>query len=97
MRGVQSQGQLHSFAKPVLRFLVGQEAGAADGDDRTLALVQREVAGGAVGHLCSQHVKPPHAGLIWEEVLRPFGDVQALSSAATERCLHLLALVLKHR
>jgi len=97
VRGIQSQGQLHSKAVPVLRVLFLQEAKGKE--DEALGLVQRKVVEGVVTYLCP-HLKPPHAGPVWTEALSALGaapreeggDVNGL-----ERSVHVLVVLLRYR
>lgn len=97
VRGIQSQGQLHSKAVPVLRVLFLQEAKGKE--DEALGLVQRKVVEGMVTYLCP-HLKPPHAGPVWTEALTAVGmapreegrDVNGL-----ERSVHVLVVLLRYR
>ncbi|GAB5030268.1 u3 small nucleolar rna-associated [Nannochloropsis oceanica] len=97
VRGIQSQGQLHSKAVPVLRILFLQEAKGKE--DEALGLVQRKVVEGMLTYLCP-HLKPPHAGPVWTEALTAVGmapreeggDVNGL-----ERSVHVLVALLRYR
>ena len=96
IRGIQSQGQLHSKAEPVLHALFLQESTGTEGP---LGQVQRLVVENTLKYLC-QHVKPQHAGLIWKEAMAALAAASREESGqmnGLERSLHIIGTLIEYR
>lgn len=96
IKGIQSQGQLHSKAEPVLKALFMQESTGTEGP---LGQVQRLVMEAMLKYLC-QHLKPPHAGLVWKEAMAALAAApreEAGQMNGLERCLHAVRVLLEYR
>jgi len=95
-RGVQSQGQLHSKAVPVVRALLQQEA---HGEDDVLGQVHRKVVEGVLVYL-TPHLKPAQTAPLWKEALDALAAAPREESGdrnGLERTLHVLVVLLRYR